>query len=405
MKILLFLHELALGGTTVNAIDLATRLRDRYGHQVVVFGTPGTAIDMVRNSGLEFVAAPHATMHPSLARVNALRQLIQSVRPDLVYVWETWAMTDAYLATHLWPRIPLLLTDMQMFVGRLIPRHVQTTFGTPSLVAQAQRSGVKNVALMLPPVDLELNNPHAVNARLARERLGIADHEIALVIVSRLAQSMKSEGLRHAIDAVGMLGDRIPLRLAIVGDGAARQSLEARAAEVNTALGRRAVVLRGAMIDPRAAYAAADIVIGMGSSALRGMAFGKPVIVVGENGFAKVMEPETADEFYYEGMFGNGRGTGCADLQSAIQRLASSVSLRDVLSRFSLEFVRDRFSLEIVGKHLEQIIQGAVRAPRSHAVLMLAETTRLACVYLRERRFLWRTGPPEAFQVAVGPQT
>ena len=35
------------------------------------------------------------------------------------------------------------------------------------------------------------------------------------------------------------------------------------------------------MLDPRPAYAAADIVIGMGGSSLRGMAFGKPTIVVG----------------------------------------------------------------------------------------------------------------------------
>ena len=39
MKILPFLHELALGGATVNAIEPAASLR--HGHDVVVFASPG----------------------------------------------------------------------------------------------------------------------------------------------------------------------------------------------------------------------------------------------------------------------------------------------------------------------------------------------------------------------------
>jgi hypothetical protein len=41
MKLLLLLHELALVGATVNAVELAASLRDRHGHDVVVFDSPG----------------------------------------------------------------------------------------------------------------------------------------------------------------------------------------------------------------------------------------------------------------------------------------------------------------------------------------------------------------------------
>ena len=49
--------------------------------------------------------------------------------------------------------------------------------------------------------------------------------------------------------------------------------------------GRQVVLLTGEIADPRPAYAAADVVVGQGGSALRGMAFGKPLVVVGEGRF------------------------------------------------------------------------------------------------------------------------
>jgi hypothetical protein len=83
-------------------------------------------------------------------------------------------------------------------------------------------------------------------------------------------------------------------------------NLERLANKVNGELRRPAVAVAGATLDPRPAYAAADIVVGMGGSALRGMAFGKPVVIVGERGFSAPFTPETADFFYYNGIYGLG---------------------------------------------------------------------------------------------------
>jgi hypothetical protein len=63
------------------------------------------------------------------------------------------------------------------------------------------------------------------------------------------------------------------------------------------------------MQDPRAAYSAADVVIGMGSSALRGMAFEKPTIVVGAQGFCDTFDPLRATHFERDGLYGQGLGT------------------------------------------------------------------------------------------------
>ena len=116
--------------------------------------------------------------------------------------------------------------------------------------------------------------------------------------VSRLTQWMKAESLVRTIEAVEALGAALPVRLVIVGDGTLALACRRERRSVNAALGREAVTLTGAMLDPRPAYAAADVVIGMGGSSLRGMAFGKPTIVVGTGVLSAIFSPETQDRFY-----------------------------------------------------------------------------------------------------------
>ena len=214
-------------------------------------------LSLVEEAGLHFVPAPDARMHPCIPRIRALRALVRSERPDLVNVWETWALLDAFYGVYLPMRLPILLTDMQMFAARLLPRSVPTTFGTMELVETARRAGIRDVRLLVPPVDLESNRIDNHDVSAVRMGLGVHPDEILLVVVSRLAHTMKAESLKLAIDAVEAIGRGSPIRLLIVGDGPARPELEARAALVNRNLNRRAIFLlglgwiRGQLMQPR----------------------------------------------------------------------------------------------------------------------------------------------------------
>src|SRR5688500_17915952 len=138
MKILVYAHQLDVGGSQVNAIELSEALRDLHGAEIVFFAEPGPMVRRLEENGLPYVAAPAAGVHPSRARIAALRDLVRQERPDVMHVWDWWQCVDAYSAVHIPMGVPMAVTDMCMNVTRLLPRELPTTFGTPELVDKAR---------------------------------------------------------------------------------------------------------------------------------------------------------------------------------------------------------------------------------------------------------------------------
>jgi L-malate glycosyltransferase len=363
MRILVFAHRLEVGGTQVNAIELSAYLRDSFGHQISYFAAPGPMNELVHEKGLRYLPAPDASAHPSLIRSRALDEAIRSEQPDIVHVWDWPQYADAFIAIHR-RRVPTAVTCMAMVVPAVLSKRLPTTFGTPDLVRHARALGYRDVQLLMPPVDTRSNSPDPARRRTFRAQYGIADNDILLVTVSRLVNWMKLEGLSRTLHAFRALSPDRRLRLVIAGDGEARDDLERFAAQINGEIGRTGVILTGPLLDPRGAYAAADIVIGMGGSALRGMAFAKPVIVVGQRGFAEIYTPSTAEYFHRMGIYGlGGDRIGTDRLSEQIRELLDSPPRREELGAFSRQFVARNYSMDIIGPSLNAFLSGAVERP------------------------------------------
>ena len=389
MKVIVFAHRLEIGGTQINAIDLATCLRDRHGIEPIMFATPGPAQELVRERGLRFEAAPDARFHPSTRRISALRSLARKEGAELVHAWDWWQCLEAYFGLHLPSGVPMIVTDMMMDLTRILPRSIPVTFGTPEVLDKAKKRGYRRARLLVPPVDVDANSPGAstIAAHELRDRLDVGSGEILVVTVSRLSQHLKAESLGRTVAAIGQIGRDVPVKFVIVGSGQARDALESEAVRVNEMLGRKAVIFAGELSDPRGAYEAADIVVGMGGSALRGAAFEKPVVVVGENGFSKPLETATGDWFYYHGIFGHGDGDPeNKQLSEHLRNLAIDDAMRSRCGEYARQFVTERFSLSHVSEMLAGYYRDAVSNP--HGTRDLTEVARTVAIYVRERRFL-----------------
>lgn len=400
MKILVFVHDLVLGGTTVNAVELAATLQRQHGIEIVFFSTPGPMTSLLSEHGIRYVPAPVAIRHPSVARMRALRALVRAEKPDLIHAWESRACFDAYYGVHLPWRVPLLVTDMQMYVTGGLPKKPWTTFGTPELVAAARAAGRSRAELLLPPVDTQSNAPGTVDGDTLRKTFGIRPAEILIVTVSRLVEELKGESLSRTIRAVDNLADHLPLRLLILGDGTARSRFDALAGKVNERHGRTVVLLPGALKDPRPGYAAADVVIGMGASALRGMAFEKPVLVVGERSFSLPFEPRTAEDFYLQGIYGIGDDEFGSDLlERQIVDLVNRRSEWPAIGAFSRSYVHRHHSLDALGHRLV-FLSHRLLADRSQTLRERAvDALRTSVVYFLDRRYRFRAEPPPPMQL------
>lgn len=361
MRILVYPHDLGMGGSQLNAIELACAVRD-LGHEVVLYGEPGVLVSRADELGLEFIASPTRHTRPTPGIVRHLRALVRERDIDIVHGYEWPPIVEGQLAC-LGGRVRCVGTVMSMSVAPFISRHLPLVVGTRAIAADERAAGRTDVTVIEPPVDTVANAPDQGGDLAAfRAEHGLRDGGLHLVCVTRLARELKLEGLLTAIEVVPQLGD--DLTLTIVGGGPEAGAVREAAERANASAGRRAVVLTGQTSDPRPAYAMADIVLGMGGSALRALAFAKPLIVQGEQGFWKALSPDTVDQFLFAGWFGQGDGvaSGAAALRRELSPLLTSPGARARAGRYSRTLVEERFSLHAAGARQLELYRRVARS-------------------------------------------
>ncbi|TCL85859.1 MULTISPECIES: glycosyltransferase family 4 protein [unclassified Rathayibacter] len=363
MRILTCLHTMEVGGSQINGIELAGRMA-ALGHEAVVYGPDGDLRPLVAELGLDWEEAPEKGPRLSFRSMARLRRIVRERRIDLIHAYE-WAPTmDAAFGPHLIDGVPVVTTVLSPEVPDFVPAAFPMIVGVVELLEEESRHR-PTLHLIEPPVDTELNAPVEDAARTAelRARFDVQDGEIAVVTVARLVVDLKREGILAAIEAVGAIGDEHRLRLIVVGDGPVRGELQAAADRVNAGRSRELVTLTGQMLDPRDAYAVADIVLGMGSSALRGMAFAKPLVVQGEKAFWRLLTPESLPFFLDGGWYSLGDGVdGPGRLAGILAPLAADAELRERLGALGREVVVERFSLAAAARTQAAIYAEAVAA-------------------------------------------
>ena len=331
-----------------------------------------------------------------VGRAAQIRALADSVDADVVHVFGPWLGPAASVAAATRPRQAAVVTNWTMDNVYFTPRYTPMIVGTQHLVddLEATRSGP--VWLMEPPVDLAADEPDPSRGRTFREQHGVADDEVLAVVVGRVDAHLKAEGLGHAIDACAELA-HTGLRLAIVGDGDAFEEISDRAAAVNARLGRQAVILTGSLADPRPAYDGADIALGMGGSALRALAHAKPLVVLGEKGFARPFDPSTTPYFYAAGFFGDEPETDPWATWSGCSRSWSGTGSAPPWAGSDEQRSRARFGLEVMATLLERIYRQTLDTLPHPAVRLgnAAYVTARTVAHQARRTMVRHPGPGE----------
>jgi len=363
VRVLVHLNNLELGGTQINAVDLAAAMRSR-GVQSVLLGPRET---IPEGPSLFEVAAARdirihlydqaATVFKRAAQVTAFAR---AHRVDLVHVYGSWGggTRPTYWGPSRFGRTPWVQTVYEMSVPPRNYRHMPMIVGT-HYQRDDERDRPGRTILINPPVDLDLNRPDARSATAFRRAHDLGDGPL-LVIVSRLDVVMKTVPTLAAIDAMRTLAAR-GATLVIVGTGDNVAALRARAEEVNGEVGRRAVRLIGPMADPRPAYAAADVMLGMGGSAARSLAFGKPLVAQGEAGWSRLFDESTAESVARSSYWSaEPHPAPAALLVETITPLLADPERRAELGAFGRRFAEQRFGLGAMADRLVEFYRGAL---------------------------------------------
>lgn len=295
-RVLVHLNSLELGGTQINALDLAVEVR-RHGIESILVGARETLpsgpslLDIAARRGITVeVYDPEESI---IARGRQLTALAEQHGAELLHVYGSWGggARPTYWGFARFGRRPWIQTVYEMEVSPKIKRHMPLIVGTGYLVDELEHRPGRTI-LISPPVDTDADRPDPAAGAAFRAAHDL--HGDLLMIVSRLDADMKSLPIGLAIEAMASLTADATLAIVGTGDDAAR--LKDAAARVNAQLGREAVRFLGPLADPRPAYAAADVVLGMGSSAARGLAFGKPLVVQGQAGWSALFDEDSAAE-------------------------------------------------------------------------------------------------------------
>lgn len=354
LRVAFVLEGLAFGGCPVNAVNLAVELRRRghHVHLVAVDEDVRVSIQpLVAKAGLELEVVPRDV--GLWGRAAQLRRVLDRRDLSVVHVFAPWLGRPAALAVGTDPTRAVVVLNWNMENQFPTTGRTPLVVGTRELRDEAlERLPGGSVWLLEPPVDLAADRPDPDAGAAFRAAYGIAPDAPLLVLVGRVDRTMKLPGILRALRTVEELDDG-RLQLAVVGDGDAMELVRRRAEEVNGALGRPAVVLTGSLDDPRPAYAAADVGLAMGGSALRALAHGTPLVVLGEGVFSKVFTPSTLEYFEVAGFYGH------ADPASEVDRLPEQVSQlledgeRHLLGRFGREVVEERHGIQAAADLLE----------------------------------------------------
>ncbi|WP_182883098.1 glycosyltransferase family 4 protein [Microbispora sp. H10949] len=385
MRILVYPHTMEVGGSQLNAIELAAAVRD-LGHEVMLVSDPGPLVERVRAAGLEHVELDPARRRPDPPTIRMIRRLVAERGIDVVHGYEWPPGLEAYFATFGRSPAAAVCTVMSAGVAPFLPPELPLVVGTEEL-RKLEAGRRRYVRLIEPPVDVVANAPGVPSGEFTA-RFGLGDDRLNVVVVCRLVPELKLEGLLTAVDVVGRLAAELPVRLVVVGDGAARDQVERRAAEANARAGERVVVLTGELFDPRPAYACGAVAIGMGGSALRALAFGCPLVVQGEAGFFETLTPRTVDRFLTGGWYGlgNGAAEGPRRLEEALRPLLTDAGLRTELGAFGRSLVVERFSLQSAARVQEGVYRDALTGTGPRGSLRSALGSSAAVVGYKVRR-------------------
>ncbi|HVT90961.1 MAG TPA: glycosyltransferase family 4 protein [Tepidisphaeraceae bacterium] len=344
-RALLLITDLELGGMPTVVRELASRLRDEV--EVACLAPWGPVADQIRDGGVE-VTALGATGPADVAVIGRLIHLIRARRFETVLSFLVHANTVAAISSWFCPEVRFIQsihTAQPYPKWHWIVQGIVYHFAHKVIVPSQSVANVLHDWSAVPWDKVQIIPNGQSMVEIAPQRVLFRPQ----IVVGFLGRLDPIKRLTDLVRAMTFLDDRFELN--IFGEGQDRTNIEREITQLGLA---NRVKLFGATDKPQSAIETMDLLVlcsqaeGFGLALTEAMAAGVPVIGTDVPGIRDVIRHEETGLLVPVGEPGK--------LARAIERMASSESMRKQLIENALIDVRRRYDWNVVLPQYRRIL-------------------------------------------------
>lgn len=382
MNVLYVVFKALLGGHVLSASTIARGMRNR-GVSPVFAGSEGAMSNEIRkHMPFEPLEIPcfHGSRQTyftwgSIPAVERLRDIVRRYDIDLIHAFDARSYMHAYLAGLMEAR-PSTCT----LCGGVDPYYNLPVAPIVMVFSEEQKRKMVGTYRWLPQrvevvrtrLDLkQLLNPENQLSDAEAAFLGLEPLLPKVMMISSFDDT-KIMSVHKILDAAEALFDQgMVFQVVLIGGaGSLHNSVRQRAVAICRRHNSERVLCTGPVMNAFRLLQRATVVLGVGRSALEGMAYGIPTVVVGENGYAGTVSPETIDEIAWYNFSGRNRRSAvpATELAEAMQLLLNDEKMRQAKGDFGRHFVLNEIDVDLglgrIRTLYDQLVSSREQLPR-----------------------------------------
>ncbi len=389
MRIAFLVLDASIGGHARSAATIAKALTEN-GNFVVYLGSEDSPVLQKGVGGVQFVSVPTANRNPlrDVKLIRKLANIVQTLNIEVIHTYDLHSHVTGYFLSRLCG-VPVVST---ICGGTIKYRYPYTrpviVFSRELKETMIRVLGFSENEVIVEPARMDLRDFRSSTQELPLPNYPGVQHDIKkLVMIARLSRA-KVNSILYTLDAMESLAlQRDDFILVIIGasqDKSVKNHVLSRIQQINGRTERTVVIHDESLSAHAARYlASADVVLGVGRVCLEAMIFAKPVMVVGESGFAGCISPALSDDelsviAHYNFSGRNvlehgvpGGGEGRQVMCETLNKLLADTEFRDATAAFGYRYVFERYDVQSAVRTYEQVyaeVTGSEQQPRDSII-------------------------------------